>query len=96
MSNKPEIPPPPAPVETRIVFAPIDGALLDCLPKPAAAEALGLVEAVKASDAPPQKKAALIIGILNTMLFRYDLSDTDCRSRVHAIRDIQGKAAPAP
>lgn len=92
--NKPVLQPVPEAAEVVVKYAPIDGALLNCMPKPAAAEALGRVEAIKATDAPPQKKAALIVGILNVMLLRYDLSDTDCRTKLGKIREVQGKTAP--
>lgn len=93
-SSKVELEPLPAAAEVVIRYAPIDGGLLTCLPAPAAAEALGLVEAVKASDAPAQKKAALVIGILNVMLLRYDLSQADCEAKLAKIAAAQGKEAP--
>lgn len=93
-SNKPELEPLPAATEIVVKYAPIDGGLLTCLPAPAAAEALGLVEAVKASDAPAQKKAALVIGILNVMLLRYDLAQADCEAKLAKIAAAQGKEAP--
>jgi hypothetical protein len=93
-NSKPELEPLPAAAEVVVKYAPIDGGLLTCLPAPAAAEALGLVEAVKASDAPTQKKAALVVGILNVMLFRYDLSLADCQAKLAKIAAAQGKVAP--
>lgn len=94
--NKPALEPLPAAAEVVVKYAPIDGGLLTCLPAPAAAEAYGRVEAVKASDAPAQKKAALVVGILNVMLFRYDLSHADCQAKLAKIAAVQGKEAPGP
>jgi len=93
-SNKPELEPLPAAAEIVVKYAPIDGGLLTCLPAPAAAEALGLVEAVKASDATAREKAARVVGILNVMLIRYDLSHADCEAKLAKIAAAQGKGAP--
>ena len=93
-NKAPELAPLPAAAEVVVKYAPLDGGLLSCLPPPAAAEAYGRIEAVKASDAPAQKKAALVVGILNVLLFRYDLSYADCAGKVARIAAAQGKEAP--
>lgn len=93
-SKAPELAPLPAAAEIVVKYAPLDGGLLTCLPPPAAGEAYGLIEAVKASDASPQKKASLVVGILNVMLYRYDLSYADCQTKLGKIAAAQGKEAP--
>lgn len=95
-SERPVLPPPPAPVETRVVFAPLDGALLDCPDGPDLAAAMAQVEAVKYDPKLPtvDAKANAIIGIQGVTLLRYQNDLTACRDNLDAIRAAQGKVAP--
>jgi hypothetical protein len=88
--SKPEILPPPAPVQTEVVFAPIDGALLSCLDGPDLAAAIGQVEAIKYDTAvPPIKRASLIIGVQGTLLYRFQHALLDCKAKLAEIARAQ-------
>ena len=94
---KPEVLPPPAPVEKDVSFAPIDGALLDCPSGPDLVAAMAQVEAVKYDPAvPPSQRANLIIGIQGVAMIRYQSDLIDCRSKLDTIRATQRQDMPAP
>lgn len=84
-------------METKVVFSPIDGALLDCPEGPDLAAAMAQVEAVKYDQGiPPSEKAKLIVGIQGTALLGYQSALTTCHDNLDTIRSVQGKDAPAP
>lgn len=92
--SKPEILPPPAPVQTEVAFAPLDGALLTCLDGPDLAAAYARIEAIKYDDAvPPAKKAALIVGVQGMLLNGYSHALRDCKTKLAEIARAQ---QPAP
>lgn len=90
--SRPEILPPPAPVETRIAFAPLDGALLTCADGPDLTALILRIEAVKAlppAEVPPLKKATLVIGIQGVALAQYSHALMDCKAKLAEIARTQ-------
>jgi hypothetical protein len=91
--SKPGALPPPAPVQTEIAFAPLDGALLTCLDGPDLAAAYVRIEAIKYdASVPPAKKAALVVGVQGMLLSAYSHALRDCKAKLAEIARTQNRA----
>lgn len=88
----PDLPPP---VETVVVFAPIDSALTECKDGPDLAVAAANIDAVKASGGSLLEQALKIIGLQGVMLFQYDEALADCKGKGAKIRALQGREMPS-